>query len=496
MALQLNRSQPMGFRKVLLTSFAVLALLVQPVSSVFMASQTASALDVPAGVESISSPAEGSTVAKGTTIILSAQDTDAKAGGVQWALRYNTCVAGVGTKAGNVDGFHTSSTWVNGVFTASIDTTALQLGKYCFVFNPTQGERLTRDFTVVLGTPSIETPVNNQYFATSPILNKWSDVYGATKYRVEYIYGDGHQFTGGPYREVVGATQRQHQPGTGEQGKVTIRVQAIDAAGNLSEWSAPVSYTYDATPPSAPTNLRWVTSTNDIITDGGATSVAPGTAQWDASSDNEGVSHYVYKYWNDIEDNPYKPGHEYAPVTYGLGRNETFNQGSGVQHFCVLAVDYAGNESACTVFTLTYIEAAAGGDNNGGDNGGDNGGGDDTSTVTPPQDEPEVAAPNDDSDGVLTNDEADLANQQIFRAPLVAVNDREVLGTHNDNANTDILASAIDDGKDVKGVSDEKKSALQNLMGMAWYWWLLLAVIAAGLWLIIAARLRKAKEDQ
>lgn len=130
--------------------------------------------------------------------------------------------------------------------------------------------------TVAPTTPTITNPTNEQWFSTSPILNKWlaaSDLNGIANYQVEYIYDDGHTFTGGPYRDVPGTqTQRSHSPSIGEQGGVTIRVRAIDNAGNIGAWSAPVHYSYDATVPevglTAPTGT---TNANSVEVKGWAT---------------------------------------------------------------------------------------------------------------------------------------------------------------------------------------------------------------------------------
>lgn len=130
--------------------------------------------------------------------------------------------------------------------------------------------------TVAPTTPTITNPTNEQWFSTSPILNKWlaaSDLNGIANYQVEYIYDDGHTFTGGPYRDVPGTqTQRSHSPSIGEQGGVTIRVRAIDNAGNIGAWSAPVHYSYDATVPevglTAPTGT---TNANSVEIKGWAT---------------------------------------------------------------------------------------------------------------------------------------------------------------------------------------------------------------------------------
>ncbi|MDD5489446.1 MAG: Ig-like domain-containing protein [Candidatus Moranbacteria bacterium] len=100
--------------------------------------------------------------------------------------------------------------------------------------------------------PVITSPADETYFKTTPIKGEWTassdSGSGIKEYRVEYIYDDGHTFSGGPYRTTTN-TWRNHSPSPSEQGGVTIRVQALDNAGNYSDWSDPVHYYYDATAP-------------------------------------------------------------------------------------------------------------------------------------------------------------------------------------------------------------------------------------------------------
>lgn len=112
--------------------------------------------------------------------------------------------------------------------------------------------------------PSIVFPSEGQYFNSTPILNDWtevSDPSGIKEYRIEYIYDDGHTFSGGPYRTTT-SSQRNHTPSLSEQGGVTIRVQAIDKVGNEGAWSNPVHYYYDKTGPEILFGgLRYINST-------------------------------------------------------------------------------------------------------------------------------------------------------------------------------------------------------------------------------------------
>lgn len=99
--------------------------------------------------------------------------------------------------------------------------------------------------------PTITFPVNNQAFRTSPILNDWTDVNDSNDvdfYQIEYIYDDGHTFSGAPYRTTT-VSQRQHSPAVSEEGGVKIRVRAFDEAGNPGAWSNQIHYFYDLTAP-------------------------------------------------------------------------------------------------------------------------------------------------------------------------------------------------------------------------------------------------------
>ncbi|PIR88814.1 MAG: hypothetical protein COU09_00060 [Candidatus Harrisonbacteria bacterium CG10_big_fil_rev_8_21_14_0_10_44_23] len=72
---------------------------------------------------------------------------------VQWAVRAGTCAVGTNTVLGNVDGHNDLYTWDGMDFSADFDTTQVDNGEYCFVFNPSEdsgdeNQRLTREFTV------------------------------------------------------------------------------------------------------------------------------------------------------------------------------------------------------------------------------------------------------------------------------------------------------------------------------------------------------------
>jgi len=86
-------------------------------------------------------------------------DDDDQVDTIQWAIRASTCEAGVGTIAGNVDGFTNASTFVGSQFSAILDTISWAAGDYCFVINPIEqsGEadlRATRLFTIAPTEPT------------------------------------------------------------------------------------------------------------------------------------------------------------------------------------------------------------------------------------------------------------------------------------------------------------------------------------------------------
>lgn len=227
---------------------------------------------------------------------------------------------------------------------------------------------------VAPSAPTITNPSNGQYFTSAPILNKWtaaSDAGGIAKYQIAYHYDDGHAFgdstcpglTMNGYSGFVGCrdltdTQRNHVPTAGEQGGVTIWVRALDKAGNWSDWSAPVHYYYDATPPSVPTggSPHMITLNSNVF-----------NYTWNPSTDN--VSDITYEY--QASQNPAQVG---GVLTSNLWQNwvhgdatqnplnspliPSVGTSDGTWYWQVRAVDAAGNKSAWSEiwhFTLDSV---------------------------------------------------------------------------------------------------------------------------------------------
>ncbi len=115
----------------------------------------------------------------------------------------------------------------------------------------------------------------------------------------------------------------------------------------------------DTTAPAVPTGLAWTDSENNDVPDNGTTALYAGAASWNENEESD-FDHYIYKYWNDIESSVYRDETtswtQNMPGVSNTNAGGVFNQGEGVHHFCIMAVDAAGNESACSApFTITYM---------------------------------------------------------------------------------------------------------------------------------------------
>jgi hypothetical protein len=215
--------------------------------------------------------------------------------------------------------------------------------------------------------PTLLTPPNNSYVPTNDFYFTWSNTSDSgSPVKYEFQSSLNNHTTGGVldtgvWNNIANGSGGQenltapqiHSTGAPD-GTWYWQVRAIDAAGNKSAWTSVWNVTIDTSGPVAPTNLSWKTSTNVVVPNNGTTNVADGTASWNASTSGD-VDHYVYKYWNDIPGNQYKVGSEYTTNVNGTSLAGVFNQGEGVHHFCVAAVDHAGHQSACSdTFTITY----------------------------------------------------------------------------------------------------------------------------------------------
>lgn len=210
-----------------------------------------------------------------------------------------------------------------------------------------------------LSAPTTPYPADNTAINTNDFWFTWSAVPGATSYEWQGSTsnaknGDGNLANvmwNGDYQGVQPVLPAEHS--VGASGTWYWQVRAVGADGTKGVWSSVWKMTIDLNLPDAPSNLAWKTSSNQSIANGGTTNLYAGAASWQDATPSK-VDHYVYKYWNDIVGNQYKVGSEYVTTTTGTSLAGVFNQGAGVHHFCVAAVDAAGNASTCTVFDISY----------------------------------------------------------------------------------------------------------------------------------------------
>jgi hypothetical protein len=224
--------------------------------------------------------------------------------------------------------------------------------------------------TVVIDNTAPSTPVhvspanNSERKTVDQVKIDWTDSTDASS-PVTYIYQSSNSsntnpdgsFTSPVFTSSPLAVSEIPTTGTPE-GVYYWHVKAIDSVGNASPWSVAWKITVDNTAPAVPTGLSWTDSESNPVSDEGSTELEMGTAVWSANNESD-FSHYTYKYWNDIATSTYN-GESNAYVNSNLTSTSlagAFNQGYGVHHFCIIAVDNAGNQSACSApFTITYTE--------------------------------------------------------------------------------------------------------------------------------------------
>lgn len=185
----------------------------------------------------------------------------------------------------------------------------------------------------------------------SPITNFWApstDTNGIASYEREVYSPDAATLN------FAHSLTTNHVNGGGAVDGQTywVRVRAIDTAGNPSAWTPKCAITYDSTAPLAPT-VTVNESGGDPIVNGGLTNSYGITVNWNAVA---GASSYEYRYSNSIPGNPYNAPNFY-PVTgiTSTSLSGVFNQGDGLHHVEVRAIDAAGNASPwSTIFNINY----------------------------------------------------------------------------------------------------------------------------------------------
>lgn len=223
--------------------------------------------------------------------------------GVQVATTPNTSYVDTGLTAG------TTYTYTVAAYDAAGNTSAQS--------SPFNVTTQTPDTT----PPSVPTGLSANAVSTSEIDLSWTastDNVGVTGYKV---YRNGTLVT------TVTATS-YNNTGLAAGTSYSFTVSAIDAAGNESAQSAPVSQSTqapDTTPPSVPTGLSATAVSSSEI-----------DLSWSASTDNVGVAGY----------NVYRNGVKVGSTSGSLTYKDTGLAASTTYAYSVSAFDAAGNESA------------------------------------------------------------------------------------------------------------------------------------------------------
>jgi hypothetical protein len=195
--------------------------------------------------------------------------------------------------------------------------------------------------TVVPAAPTLTSPSNGVPInGVNPVANNWEDVADAH----HYIYQSYNVKSDGAcnfssIRWTQNYTASQTDSRTLADGlKYCWRVKTVDAASNESPWSATWVTVVDNTAPTQVTGVSVYDQQGEVTN--GATSDYAVTTKWNAISD---AVKYEYCYWNDIATSVYRESNCYGVIQTNTEIAGVFNQGEGMHHIKVRAIDAAGN---------------------------------------------------------------------------------------------------------------------------------------------------------
>jgi len=218
----------------------------------------------------ITNPATDGEVVSGTTTLAAfySDENGDNNDAVQWAVRTGVCSGGINTVLGNVDGHSDDFGWDNTNFTAEFDTTAVDNGDYCFVFNPTEDsgdvdQRLTRLFavenmslasTTFTATPSGTAVLSGGYTQEEHFTFNLTASGSVTRYQLKYwndIVGSSFKQATpwnptnlAPYSSSLGVYNDRFTQG---EGVHYFSFSACNASDVCSPYSEPFVVNYDTT---------------------------------------------------------------------------------------------------------------------------------------------------------------------------------------------------------------------------------------------------------
>ena len=359
-------------------------------------------------------------------------------------------------------------------FSCDVDVDTLQDGAYYLRVNASDRagnvtNTVTRTFTVdktapgapalSVNTASGEALTTGRSTNSYGIVANWNQPSSDT---VKYVYKYWNAIPGNPYKESSPYTVEVNgtsQSGVFNQGEGThyLQIVAVDAVGNQSAGSNVFEIRYDTTAPA-------VEAGDDQDVEGLSATLSPET---------DAVEQMA---WEQVSG----PGTAtFTPVPNGSDvRVDVDEEGEYV--FRLTARDSAGNESEDTV-TVTFNEAddTTPVDNGGTDTGtGTNGGSSNGTSANPLTVNP------------LTN--VASANAPSFAAAFIgSANQGTPSETAEDSDTGDVLGTTVtesDDEGEVAGANDQAGWSIED---MAWYWWVLAVLGIMGLWLLLAAAIRR-----
>lgn len=221
----------------------------------------------------------------------------------------------------------------------------------------------TFNFTVDHTAPAVpmhQTPFNNAIQNVNNFYFQWDDVADAVSYEAQFSQSNSTDPSTGSLNSGVWAGDANHnQPAASEAHSVGAngtwywQVRSVDAAGNKSAWSTPWKLTIDMVAPAVPTHAS---PEDGVVT----TTAAQTSIDWTDVNDPSGVT-YIYQSSTSSDKNSdgsfVTPAYTSTPLT--ASEIPTPGTPEGVYYWHVKAVDGAGNESAWSTQWTIIVDNTA-----------------------------------------------------------------------------------------------------------------------------------------